>query len=128
MARKRDFGAWLKRTLVDQQLTGRELAKQLNVSESAVSRWVSGDQVPTLKVLGRIATALDIEPLSVYVRAGKLSEEETGVPPAPLPPPHHDRDQFEKMFIQHVPGVSTENVQRIMEAYDSIIRKESERT
>ena len=51
----------LKIALVERQKTARWLAKELNKSETTVSRWVTNTVQPSLEQLYEIAEALDMD-------------------------------------------------------------------
>lgn len=48
----------LKDIAQDQNITHQELAKRMNISESAVSRWFGGSRTPDANSLERMAAAL----------------------------------------------------------------------
>jgi len=52
----------LKIVLVEQNKTGKWLAEQLQKNEATVSRWCSNTSQPSLEMLVKIATILNVEP------------------------------------------------------------------
>ncbi len=62
----------LRKALFEKRLTQKDLAKKINVDGPMVSRWVTGDKVPTLKSIEKIAKALDL-PISYFLEENKFS-------------------------------------------------------
>ena len=62
-----------------------ELADLVNVSQTAVSRWLKGTQGVDAAVAIRFARAVGDEPLTALVEAGYLTLEEAGATPAQRP-------------------------------------------
>lgn len=52
----------IKVVLVEQNRTGKWLAEQLQKNEATISRWCSNTSQPSLEMLVKIATVLNIEP------------------------------------------------------------------
>lgn len=52
----------LKIVLAEQNKTGKWLAKQLQKNEATISRWCSNTSQPSLEMLVKIATVLNVEP------------------------------------------------------------------
>ena len=52
----------LKVVLVEQNRTGKWLAEQLGKNEATVSRWCSNSAQPSLEMLIRIASILNVDP------------------------------------------------------------------
>ena len=52
----------LKVVLVEQNRTGKWLAEQLGKNEATVSRWCSNTAQPSLEMLVKIASILNVEP------------------------------------------------------------------
>jgi len=48
--------------LVEQNRTGKWLAEQLQKNEATISRWCSNTSQPSLEMLVKIATVLNVEP------------------------------------------------------------------
>lgn len=55
----------LKVVLVEQNRTGKWLAKQLGKNEATVSRWCSNNAQPSLEMLVKIASILKVDPRSL---------------------------------------------------------------
>lgn len=127
MDHKDHFSNWLKRTMSNKGVNGRWLAEQTGVTDSAVSRWLNGSQLPRVELLSKIASALGVEPLRLYVTAGRISARDAGVDPLPIPPPCSDRGEYARFVIDHIPGLSRNSIRRLMEAYDQVIKEESQR-
>ncbi len=51
-----------KVVLVEQIRTGKWLAEQLQKNEATISRWCSNTSQPSLEMLVKIATVLNVEP------------------------------------------------------------------
>ena len=52
----------IKVVLVEQNRTGKWLAEQLQMNEATISRWCSNTSQPSLEMLVKIATVLNVEP------------------------------------------------------------------
>ena len=52
----------LKVVLVEQNRTGKWLAEQLGKNEATVSRWCSNSAQPSLEMLVKIASILNVDP------------------------------------------------------------------
>ena len=52
----------IKVVLVEQNRTGKWLAEQLQKNEATISRWWSNTSQPSLEMLVKIATVLNVEP------------------------------------------------------------------
>lgn len=55
-----DFGAFLKQKRLEKNLTQKELAKLLIISESAISKWEKGVARPDISLLPNLSNILDI--------------------------------------------------------------------
>ena len=52
----------IKVVLVEQNRTGKWLAEQLQKNEATISRWCSNTSQPSLEMLVKIGTVLNVEP------------------------------------------------------------------
>ena len=52
----------IKVVLVEQNRTGKWLAEQLQKNEATISRWCSNTSQPSLEMLVKIATVLNVKP------------------------------------------------------------------
>jgi transcriptional regulator with XRE-family HTH domain len=76
------FGKWLLSELETRRWSMRELARQTGVSESTISRIISGKRNPSSRLSRRIANALHVPPETVFREAGLLpdvNEEAPGI-------------------------------------------------
>ena len=53
------FGDKIKLLLVKNNITQKDLAKRLNISEAAVSKYISNERMPQANAIADIATALN---------------------------------------------------------------------
>ncbi|MFJ5532376.1 helix-turn-helix domain-containing protein [Streptomyces sp. NPDC093261] len=87
---KAAFGVWIKEQRTRRDLTQRQLAQAIGVTDPVVSRWEKGESLPReIEVMRGIARALNMPVLQVLVRTGYLSADEVGLPaeePAPADP------------------------------------------
>lgn len=51
----------IKAVLAEKNVSSKDLAKQLNKTESTVSRWCTNDVQPSIPVLSQIAEFLDVD-------------------------------------------------------------------
>lgn len=66
------FGDWLLRKLVVADMTQAELARRSGISTAQISRLISGLSAPGIDSLNAIATALRLDPATVYAEAGVI--------------------------------------------------------
>lgn len=52
----------IKVVLVEQNRTGKWLAEQVQKNEATISRWCSNTSQPSLEMLVKIATVLNVDP------------------------------------------------------------------
>ena len=57
----------IKVVLVEQNRTGKWLAEQLQKNEATISRWCSNTSQPSLEMLVKIATVLDVDTRELIV-------------------------------------------------------------
>lgn len=60
MINKKTFGAFVREKRMEKGLTQRELAEQLFISESAVSKWEMGKSYPDITLVSDICRVLDV--------------------------------------------------------------------
>ena len=98
------LGAWLDVTMANRGMKNRDLARKVQVHESAVHNWRRGKNVPQLATLQRIAQVLGTDPLRLAVTAGVLDSEMTGIEPLPQPEPvalrRKQRDRAEVLLAE----------------------------
>ncbi|GAB3923469.1 helix-turn-helix domain-containing protein [Larkinella terrae] len=56
-----EIGQLIRNTRKNRSLTQKELGRRLGISESAVNKYESGKENPTLQTLSKIADALDMK-------------------------------------------------------------------
>ena len=61
----------IKLVLVEQRKTGKWLAEQLGKNESTVSRWCSNVAQPSLELLIKIASVLNVDPRTLIIGDSK---------------------------------------------------------
>lgn len=54
------FPRYLSKKLFDNDMSQRELAIKMNIHESLVSRWMSGERVPTLPNIIKLASIFGV--------------------------------------------------------------------
>ena len=69
------FGAFVAQLRKEQELTQKELADRLNVTDKAVSKWETGKGFPDVKLLEPLAQALGVS--LVELMQGRRQESET---------------------------------------------------
>jgi transcriptional regulator with XRE-family HTH domain len=74
MTERSAFGRWLLEELDTRRWSMRELARQTEVSESTISRIVSGKRNPSSALCRRIAEVLRVPPERVFREAGLLPD------------------------------------------------------
>ena len=58
----------IKAVLAEKNITSRELAAQLDKTETSVSRWCTNDMQPSLETLHEIAQVLDVDIRELLVK------------------------------------------------------------
>jgi transcriptional regulator with XRE-family HTH domain len=79
------FAEWLTRTLAERGISGGEIAKALDVNDSAISRWKNGKASPGLESVMKLAEFLGVDAVALTVTAGLMEEALVGVGKLPLP-------------------------------------------
>lgn len=113
------FGRWLDLTMANREIKGRTLARKLHVHDSAVSRWRSGQGVPTLDTTLKLAQILGVEPIRLAVTAGLMDGSLVSAQPLPLPEPTAQR-QSVKDQLSRMRGLTAQEKQRLIQAYDNM--------
>ncbi len=72
MTERSAFGKWLLQELEDRRWSMREFARQCEVSESTISRVVSGKRNPSSDLCRRMANVLHLPPERIFREAGLL--------------------------------------------------------
>ncbi len=121
MGHSQQFDRWLDITMSNMHLSGREVAAQIGVHDSAVSRWRSGKGVPSMEALTALAGVFDVHPLRLAVRAGLVSEKVAGMPPVDMPEPIAQREEVRES-ISAIPGLTDVERQALLERYDELVR------
>ena len=67
----RNFGSALRAARIGRELSQESLAEVLDVDRTYVSLLESGKRNPSLLLIGRIATALEIEPKNLLPNRGE---------------------------------------------------------
>jgi len=111
------FAQWLDITMSNRGITGRHLAKRLGVHDSAVSRWRSGQGIPSMDTCVRLATELDVDPLRLAVTAGHMDGEVVGIDPLALPADYARRKHVREQ-IRSIKGVDTGVIERLLEVFE----------
>lgn len=120
MRDKEYFAEWLTRTLSERGISGGEVARALNVNDSAVSRWKNGKILPSLEALMDLADFLDVSPLQLAVTAGRMKEKQAGVPRLELPEDTKTREMV-KGQIMNIRGLTSRERQVLVEAYEQVV-------
>jgi transcriptional regulator with XRE-family HTH domain len=82
MTERSAFGKWLLEELEDRRWSMREFARRCGVSESTISRVVSGKRNPSSELCRRMAKVLHLPPERIFREAGLLppaSDESPGI-------------------------------------------------
>lgn len=112
------FAQWLNMTMENKGIRAVSLAKKLNVTDSAVSRWRSGAGVPSMDACLRLAKVLQVaEPMRLAVTAGLIDGELIGFKPLPMPEPTARRKRV-KAQLANIKGLTVRERQSLLDAYD----------
>lgn len=117
------FGYWLDVSMANSHLSGRDIAEQVGVHDSAVSRWRAGKSVPAMEVIAKLAEVFNVEPLRLAVLAGLVSRKVAGVPPVDMPEPTVLREEV-RGRLRALPGLTDMEVQALLERYDEMQTQE----
>ncbi|MGW0939125.1 helix-turn-helix domain-containing protein [Streptomyces sp. NPDC002666] len=113
------FGRWLDLTMGNKDIKGRDLAKRLKVHDSAVSRWRSGQGVPTMDTTLKLAKLLRVDPLRLAVTAGLMDGNIVDVEPLPTPEPTAQRAAVKRQ-LSKIRGLTEAERERLMDTYDDM--------
>lgn len=116
------FGRWLDRTLTNEDIPGRKVAEALNVTDSAVSRWRSGQVVPELDKLPGLAELLGVDLMRLMATAGVPGMTEHGEAPLPIPRPDGKRDRV-VAELNKIKGLDEDERVTLVAAYDKLTRQ-----
>ena len=67
MQPENQFGTLLKKQRTEKNMTARQLADLLFVSQPTVTRWETGERLPDIHMLPRLAECLGVEPADLLV-------------------------------------------------------------
>lgn len=80
MTERSAFGKWLLEELTDRRWSMREFARRCDVSESTISRVVSGKRNPSSELCRRMAKVLHLPPERIFREAGLLPRTDEDSP------------------------------------------------
>jgi transcriptional regulator with XRE-family HTH domain len=114
---KEYFAEWLTRTLSERGISGGEVARALDVNDSAVSRWRNGKATPGLESVMALADYLGVNPVALAVTAGLMKTRQVKVARLPLPDDTKSRAMVREQ-IMNIRGLTTQEKDALMETYD----------
>lgn len=117
MRDKEYFAEWLTRTLTERGISGGEVARALDVNDSAVSRWRNGKATPGLESVMALADYLKVPPVALAVTAGLMREKQAGTPRLPLPSDTKSRAMVRDQ-IMGIRGLTAGERSALMQTYD----------
>ncbi len=71
-----EFGCLIKTNRLKQNLTQKQLAEKVNVTDKAVSKWERGECFPDINLFKEISEVLDV-PIDELMQQGESKEEHT---------------------------------------------------
>lgn len=122
---ERNFGEWLDLTLSNRGITGRVIAEQLGVDETAVSRWRNSVSVPSSEKVELLADALELDRMRLLVTAGRISPSTANVEPYPMPEAIALRESVKRQ-ISRIKGLSEDNRAALISTYDELLAHEKD--
>ncbi len=75
MADNSEFGKKLRELRLKKDLTRQQLADMMYVSPPTISRWETGDRLPDLTTLARLADCLGVHPYELLENAGEPNQK-----------------------------------------------------
>ena len=112
-----NFGERLKDALKEKNITQRELAREINITEVTMSRYISGDRTPKAPVIVKMAQALDVS--CDYLLGNTIN------PDAPVVV--FCNNGIARKFIQESPDIADSLVvSNLLPDSDAIVVKEEE--
>ena len=69
------FGSWLRQIRLDRKMSQSQLAEELSLTASYVSRVESGDRAPSCEMLDQLARIFGFSEAEMHLRAGRLPPE-----------------------------------------------------
>lgn len=111
------FADWLTRTLAERNISGGEVARALNVNDSAISRWKNGKASPGLDSVMKLADFLNVDHIALAVTSGLMDAEKVGVEPLPLPEDTRTRP-FVLEQIMSIKGLTKDERDALIKAYE----------
>lgn len=70
-----DLGPWLEAVLRTRQWRQVDLAREMKIDQSQVSKWIRGSRMPDVPHCEAIAKALGVPAYEVLIRAGRIPVE-----------------------------------------------------
>lgn len=112
------FGRWLSVTMGNKGIVAKDLADEIGVNPSTLSRWMNGQATPGMDRCTALAIALDVDPARLAVTAGLMNAqvaEAANIKPLPIPPATA-RLEYLKKQIDGIRGASPELRKKLLEA------------
>lgn len=121
-----EFGRWLDVTMQNNKIKGTDLARRLEVTDSAVSRWRKGAVIPAPDATARLAKILGVDPVRLLVTAGHLEGDTVGASPYTTPEARARREKA-KNAIESIKWLTEAGRQKLLETYDDLAETEEKR-
>lgn len=95
-------------------VSGGDIAKALDVNDSAISRWKNGKATPGLDSVFKLAKYFDVPGVALAVTAGLMTEGEAGTARLPLPEKNRSVELAEQHILDRIPGLSDEDREALL--------------
>lgn len=104
-------------TMSNRDITGRQVAQELGVTDATVSRWRSGRVLPDPHSVAQIAHVLGLDPQRAIVTAHPDFEDVLGVDPLPVPERKELGVRELETRLREIEGLSTDSRRQIVDFY-----------
>jgi len=108
--------------ICNHHLTGKDVAAKIKAHDSQVSRWRSGKGRPNMEAVTALADLFGVDRLRLAARAGLVSEDVAGVPPADMPEPIAQREEVRQRLMD-LPGLTDLERFSLLETYDRLAKE-----
>lgn len=123
--KSREYSAeWLRRTLRNRGISKGALARAVDVTPSAVTRWTQGGSISLDKV-ETLAEYLDVDFVALAVTFGLMSTKATSVEPLPMPENTAQR-QYVLDQLSKIRDITEEQREILMHAYEADLQRRFE--
>lgn len=126
MSDAQDFGDYLTQAMAAAGLSQADLKRLTGISDSLISKWRTGQSVPSVENLRLLAPAFGVTTRDLVVRAGHMLPEEVGLEEPPAPPTPPARMATLQDDIKADPELSDSDKRLMIDLYERLLAQVKE--